>query len=101
MAEYPLTSLQPRSLFSRRMRLASGVVLFTYVATHLANHAAGLISLAAAEAARLWFVALGRSAPVTILFYGALCVHILLAFAALYDRRTLRMPPLELVRIAV
>ena len=26
-------------------------------------------------------------------------MHILLAFAALYDRRTLRMPPLELVRM--
>jgi len=96
-----LTSLQPRSLFSRRLRLASGIVLFTYVATHLANHAVGLISLDAAEAARLWFIAFWRSAPLTILFYGALCVHILLAFAAIYDRRTLRMPPLELTRIAL
>jgi len=83
------------------MRLASGVVLFTYVATHLANHAMGLVSLAAADAVRLAFVAVWRSAPLTLVFYGALCVHILLAFAALYDRRTLRMPPLELVRIAL
>jgi adenylate cyclase len=96
-----LTSLQPRSLFSRRLRLASGVVLFTYVATHLANHAMGLVSVAAADATRQWFIAAWRSAPLTVLFYGALGVHILLAFAALYDRRTLRMPPLELVRIAL
>jgi adenylate cyclase len=101
MAEYPLTSLQPRSLFSRRLRLASGVVLFTYVATHLANHAVGLVSLAAADAVRVGFVAVWRTLPLTIVFYGALCVHILLALAALYDRRTLRIPPLELARIAL
>ena len=101
MAEYPLTSLQPRSLFSRRLRLASGIVLFTYVASHLGNHAVGLVSLAGAEAVRLWFLAAWRSLPLTALFYGALAAHIVLAFTALYERRTLRMPPLEFVRIVM
>ena len=33
-----------------RLRLWSGCVLFTYVATHLVNHALGLVSLDAMEA---------------------------------------------------
>ena len=76
-------------------------MLFAYVATHLANHAVGLVSLAAAEGARVWFIAFWRSPPLTALFYAALTAHIVLAFAALYERRTLRMPPMELARIAL
>ncbi len=33
----------------RDLRLGSGLVLFVYVATHLANHALGLASVALAE----------------------------------------------------
>jgi len=81
------------------MRLASGLVLFAYVATHLLNHAFGLVSLATAEAARLWFVGFWRSAPIGALLYAAFIVHIALACAALYERRTLRMPKLEWARL--
>ncbi len=34
----------------RRLRLWSGLILFTYLTTHFANHALGLISLRAMEA---------------------------------------------------
>jgi adenylate cyclase len=85
----------------RELRLASGVVLFSYVATHLANHAVGLVSLATAEAVRLGFIAFWRSMPATLLLYAAFAVHIALAFAAIYQRRTLSMPPLEWLRLAV
>ncbi|WP_236598880.1 adenylate/guanylate cyclase domain-containing protein [Ramlibacter monticola] len=94
----PLNPLHPRP---RTLRLASGLILLTYVATHLLNHAVGLVSLAAAEAGREWFVAFWRSAPATAAFYGALLLHFSLAVAALYERHTLRMPPLELARIAL
>ena len=83
----------------RRLRLASGCLLFAYVATHLLNHAAGLVSVAAAEAVRSGFLALWRSPPGTVLLYGALLLHMLLAFSALLRRRTLRMPWLDAVRI--
>jgi adenylate cyclase len=79
----------------RRARLASGLVLFTYVATHLANHALGLVSLAAMEAGRPWFLALWRSAPGSAVLYGAVATHVALAFWSLYRRRTLRMPAWE------
>lgn len=83
----------------RNARLASGLVLFAYIATHLANHTLGLISLDAAEAGRLWFLAFWRSLPIGLLLYAAFTVHIGLALHALYERRTLRMPPLEALRL--
>ena len=85
----------------RDLRLGSGLVLFAYIAAHLANHALGLVSVAAAEhglnlALRVW-----HSVPGTILLYGAAATHVTLALHALYCRRTLRMPPLEVLRIAL
>jgi adenylate cyclase len=85
----------------RDLRLTTGLVLFGYVAMHLVNHALGLISLAVAErglelALRLW-----HGIPGTVLLYGAAGVHLVLAFNAIYGRRTLRMAPLDLIRIAL
>ena len=85
----------------RNLRLASGLVLFIYIALHLLNHALGLISLDAAEkglelAVELWSSSLG-----TLLLYGAFVVHFLLALWAVYERRTFRLPPAELLRIAL
>jgi adenylate cyclase len=93
-----LNPLHPRP---RALRLASGLILLTYVVTHLSNHALGLVSLEAAEAGRRLFVAFWRSAPATAAFYGALLLHFGLALSSLYERRTLRMPALELARIAL
>jgi adenylate cyclase len=93
-----LNPLHPRP---RALRLASGLILLTYVTTHLTNHAVGLVSLAAAEAGREWFVAFWRNPLVTAAFYGALLLHFGLALQALYERHTLRMPGLEAARIAL
>jgi adenylate cyclase len=83
------------------LRLGSGVVLFVYVAAHFTNHALGLISVAAAERGLRVAVAVWHSLPGTLLLYGAAGIHITLAFVALYEHRTLRMPPLEGVRIVL
>src|SRR5215510_8718225 len=45
-----------RPSVGRCVWLWSGLVLFTYVATHLANHVLGLISLEAMETGRAWFL---------------------------------------------
>jgi adenylate cyclase len=76
---------------ARRARLVSGLVLFTYVSTHLLNHALGLISLGALEAGRHVFLAVWRSPPGTILLYGAFVTHLGLALWSIYRRRSLRM----------
>jgi adenylate cyclase len=83
----------------RRLRLASGLVLFTFVLTHFLNHALGLVSLELLEAGRTWFLAFWRALPVTLLLYGALPLHLGLAFWALYRRRRLAMPAWEAAQL--
>jgi adenylate cyclase len=89
-------------LVSRRdLRLASGLTLFVYVATHLLNHALGLISIAAAESGLRVAVLVWQSKPGTLALYSAAAVHVCLALLAIYEHRTLRLPPIELLRIVL
>ena len=83
----------------RRLRLASGLVLFAYVASHLANHALGVIGLATMEAGRAWFLAVWRNPLGTVVLYGAFATHIALVLWSLYQRRGLRMPAWEAAQI--
>ena len=84
----------------RRLRLASGQVLWFYIACHFLNHSLGLISLGAAETGLKIAAATWQSWPGTALLYGAFGVHLALALVGLHQRHTLRLPPLELMRIA-
>ena len=86
-------------MLARRLRLWSGLVLFSYVTTHLLNHALGMISLQAAEAGRLWFLAFWRHPIGTALLYPSLVCHITLVLWALFQRRHLRLPRWEIVRL--
>jgi adenylate cyclase len=89
------------SLIRRNLRMASGLVLFTYIGAHLVNHALGLVSLDAAEHGLEFAIDVWYSRTGTVLLYGAAGTHFLLALWAVYDRRTFRLPPAELVRIAL
>jgi adenylate cyclase len=79
----------PSSFHIRRLRLATGLILFAYVATHLLNHALGLISLQAMGAGRVWFVAFWHVPLCTAALYLSLLTHFLLALWAIYQRRRL------------
>src|SRR4051812_3149570 len=81
--------------------MASGLILFTYIGAHLINHALGLISLSTAEAGMEIAVEVWYSLPGTVLLYGAFAVHFMMALFAVYERRTFRLPPLELLRIVL
>ena len=81
--------------WTRKLSLGSGLVLFVFVTSHFLNHALGNISLAAMEAGREVFIAIWRNWPVTILLYGAIFLHVLMALWAVWRRRTLRMSPTE------
>ena len=70
----------------RALRLGAGLVLFVYVALHLANHAAMLISLRAAEAFAGPIFAVVRAPPGSFLLYGALAVHAFLGLRAIATR---------------
>ena len=86
---------------ANRLRLASGLVLFVFLATHLLNHVLGLASLQAMEWGRDGFLLLWRSLPGTVLLYGALAVHVALVGQAIFRRRSLRMPPAEILQMVL
>ena len=73
----------------RKLRLASGLLLFLFVTAHLLNHALGLISLRAMELGAEATLYLWQTLPGMLLLYGAFLLHLGLAFVALYRRRNL------------
>src|SRR5262245_38886521 len=86
---------QVRPLVVRRAWLWSGLVLFSYVASHLVNHALGLISLEAMDTGREWFLTVWHHPVGTVALYGALGVHIVLALTSLFQRRHFHLPAWE------
>ena len=84
----------------RKLRLASGLLLFLFVTTHLLNHALGLVSLRAMERGGEVLLYLWQSLPGMVLLYGAFALHLGLAFVALYRRRNLlRISRAELAQL--
>ncbi|WP_428425860.1 adenylate/guanylate cyclase domain-containing protein [Pararhizobium sp.] len=83
----------------KRLHLLTGACLGLFLLTHFSNHALGLISVETMEAARRIFNFLWRSWPGTVLLYGSLLVHFVLALESLYRRQTLRMPMREALKI--
>jgi adenylate cyclase len=83
----------------RRIRLAAGFVLFTYIAGHLTMHALGNVSWQAMEAATHVHNFVWHSKVGTTLLYGSFAFHFGLALWALYDRRSFRMGSGEWMRL--
>jgi adenylate cyclase len=94
-----LRSLRPAG--ARSVRLASGLVLFVYVGTHLLNHSLGNASLAWLERGLLVQKFIWQGWPGTILLYGALVIHFGLGLWALYERRSLHWTPAEVAQLAL
>lgn len=84
----------------QRLRLASGLVLFLFAATHLVNHAMGLVALEYMNAMQFWRKVVTRSWPGSIVLLCAFLIHVALALFKIARRRTWRMPPWEAVQIA-
>lgn len=89
------------ALTSRRVRLASGLVMLAYVTMHLLNHATGLVSLETMERTLDWVAALWALWPMQVLLYGSFVVHYALALSALWQRRSLRLRPAEWAQLAL
>ena len=84
-----------------RLRIASGLVLFTYVLFHLLNLGLGIFSGPAMDQAQVWRQVVTRSLLGSIILYGALLTHGGLALLTLAGRRTLRMPLWEATQVAL
>ena len=86
---------------TRKLHLASGLVLFAYLLVHLVNHALLVVSIGAADATLAaihpWLV----WAPVTGVLLAALGTHVTLALVALWRRRTLRFTAYEALQYAL
>ncbi|WP_051284804.1 adenylate/guanylate cyclase domain-containing protein [Nisaea denitrificans] len=74
----------------RRLNTLSGLVLFTYVASHLLNHAVGIFSIGALVASGKWFAIFWHQVLPTVALYSALTVHLVIALVAIYRRDSLR-----------
>ena len=70
-----------------RVRLYSGLVLFAFLATHLVNHAMGIVSVQAMDAGRGVFLFVWRSWPGTAVLVLATVAHVVMALIAIYRRR--------------
>jgi adenylate cyclase len=85
----------------RRLRLATGLAMLSYVTMHLLNQAVGLISLAAMERTLRWVMALWAQWPMQVLLYGSFGIHYALALWALWQRRSLRLRPAEWAQLVL
>lgn len=85
----------------QRLRLISGLTMFTFVTTHLINHALGLISLDAMQAAQRVFLAFWAHDIGAALLAAAFVTHLTLVGWKQVQRRTWRMPAVEAVRIVL
>ena len=85
----------------RRLRLATGCILFTYVFLHLLDHASGNISLAAMERVLLVQKFIWQSEPGTVLLYVSLITHGLLGVWSLYARRYVGWSATEIVQLGL
>ena len=89
-----------RGIGVRQVRLACGLVLFTYLISHFLNHALGNISMEALAAGVHYHIMFWQFPPVAIVFYTAALVHTCLGIWALYQRRQFgwkAIEPLQLV----
>jgi adenylate cyclase len=89
-----------RGIGQRQVRLACGLVLFTYLISHFLNHALGNISLDAMSEGIYYHTVFWQFLPVAIVFYTAMLLHSGLGIWALYERRQFSwraMEPLQLL----
>lgn len=85
----------------KRLHFGTGLVMGAFILGHFTNHALGIVSLSAMERLRETLGLLWRSPPGTILLYGAIVTHFLLALDSLYRRHTLKMPFGEALKIGL
>jgi len=85
----------------RQIRLATGLVLFTYVTLHFANHALGNISVDAMDRGLTIQKLIWQSFPGAMILYLSLFTHMSLGFWALYARRHFRWTRLEATQLVL
>jgi adenylate cyclase len=88
-----------RGIGVRQVRLACGLVMFSYIFSHFFNHALGNFSYATMEAWLRFHVWWWRIPVVNFTLYAAATVHFGLGLWALYQRRTFRYTFIEITQL--
>ena len=96
-----MTHVLWRGGWTARIRIVSGLVLMLYVVMHLLNIAAVLVSPDFADAFQRVRLSITRSQPTEMLIGLALIAHMVLALSKLLQRRTLRMPLVDWLQLAM
>jgi adenylate cyclase len=86
-------------LWLRKLRLFTGLTLFTYVSSHLLNHSLGNVSIPAMAAGMLVQKWLWQGVVGTVALYFALSTHYLLGLWAFYERRHFGWTRAEVVQL--
>jgi len=84
---------------TRHLRIATGLVLFVYVAFHLVNVSLGLYSIGLMDAARPYFQGFWTSIPGVALLALAFTTHAVLGLHALFWRNSFRMTGLDAAQL--
>jgi adenylate cyclase len=88
-----------RGIGVRQVRLACGLVMFSYIFSHFFNHALGNISYGTMEAWLRFHVWWWRIPIVNFTLYSAAVMHLALGLWALYQRRTFRYTAIEVTQL--
>jgi len=91
----------PFAIIVRNLRLATGLVLIVFVASHLITLALGLDSLATMEAWRATLMGPWSTLPGTVLLLFAAVTHACLGLYAIARRRSLALSRSDLVQLVL
>ena len=81
------------------LRIATGLVLFSFAATHFINHSLGLISIDALHAGQGLREAITRSLPGTIVLAASATIHFALGLVKSLSIRNWRIKPMDAVQL--
>ncbi len=90
-----------RGVGIRQIRITCGLILFSYLLSHFANHALGNISYAAMVAGLDYHMTFWRNPIVAAVFYTAAITHWSLGLWALYERRQFRYKAPEITQLVL
>ncbi len=84
---------------NQKIRLYSGLILFSFVLCHYLNHSVGLVSVITMEQLRPYFLAPWRSFLGTAILLTATILHILMSLHVIFQRRSLSLKRWELIQL--
>ena len=88
-----------RSIGVRQVRLACGLVMFSYIFSHFFNHALGNVSYALMEKWLTFHIWWWRIPIVNVTLYAAAAIYFSLGLWALYQRRHFRYTVAEITQL--